>query len=102
MVETISQVGAEKRMMSDHELLCKIFPLDVIDRLKREEAVLPTMFSNVSIMFCDIVGFTELASSCTPMQTHIFLDEIFLAFDTILASFPKLYKVESIGGEYST
>lgn len=44
---------------------------------------LPVFFSPFSILYADIVGFTRLASDCSPKELVIMLNELFGKFDQI-------------------
>lgn len=45
----------------------------------------------VSILFADIVGFTQLSSSCSAQELVKLLNELFARFDKLAAvSFPPL------------
>lgn len=41
------------------------------------------LFLSLSILYADIVGFTRLASDCSPKELVIMLNELFGKFDQI-------------------
>lgn len=51
------------------------------------------MFDSVSILFSDIVTFTEICSRITPMEVVSMLNAMYSIFDT-LTERNKVYKVE--------
>jgi len=86
--------------MPELTLLKRIFPTHVAEMLVRNERVPPEEFANVTILFSDVVGFTALASECTPLETHAMLNDLYIIQDYCLKFFPRLYKVETIGDAF--
>jgi guanylate cyclase len=80
-------------------LLLNILPAPIATRLKRRPGVIADAFSDVTILFADIVDFTGMAAALAPAQVIALLDDIFSAFDS-LAERHWLEKIKTIGDAY--
>lgn len=83
---------------SEH-LLLNILPRLIADRLKQNEAVIADHFEIVSVLFVDIVGFTQLSQKTTPEAVVGMLNDIFTRFDVLTERY-GLEKIKTIGDCY--
>ncbi len=80
-------------------LLLNILPAPVAARLKSGDQVIAESFSDVTILFADLVNFTEISSQIAPEDLVRLLNEIFSEFDR-LAERHGLEKIKTIGDAY--
>ena len=95
--ETIDK--CEKRRKTTSALLFDVFPRHVADALKEGRKVEPEHKSCVSVYFSDIVGFTNISSSLSPLKVSDMLDRLYEKFDA-LSRKHEVFKVETIGDSY--
>jgi adenylate cyclase len=80
-------------------LLLNILPAPIAYRLKSGERAIADRFDSVTVLFADIVGFTNLSARTTPEELVQGLNAIFGRFDT-LARAHGLEKIKTIGDAY--
>ncbi|XP_054261820.1 soluble guanylate cyclase 88E-like [Macrosteles quadrilineatus] len=88
----------DDEMRRTDELLYQMIPKQVADRLRTGENPIDTcqMFDSVSILFSDVVTFTEICSRITPMEVVSMLNAMYSIFDT-LTERNRVYKAVSRG-----
>ncbi|OCQ93359.1 guanylate cyclase [Oscillatoriales cyanobacterium USR001] len=89
----------ELEQIKSEELLLNVLPAPIAQRLKDDEHNIADTFANVTVMFADIVGFTELSARISPSELVGVLNDIFSAFDH-LADKHGLEKIKTIGDAY--
>lgn len=80
-------------------LLLNILPQPIAERLKKNETLIVDHFDEASVIFVDLVGFTEVSSQSTPRDIVLMLNGIFTQFDQVTAKH-GLEKIKTIGDCY--
>ncbi len=93
----LDQIEAEKRR-SD-ELLHAILPAGAVGELKASDAVRPRRYEDVTVLFCDIVGFTAYCDQHPPEQVVAGLQDLVGSFEEIVEAH-GLEKIKTIGDAF--
>ena len=87
-----------ERVRSD-KLLKNILPEVIAKRLQNGEETIAEIFPEVTVLFCDIVGFTDLSAKLGPQGTVKLLSTLFAELDE-LAETHQVEKIKTIGDCY--
>ena len=80
-------------------LLLNVLPASIAARLKQTEGVIADRFSDVTVLFADIVDFTRRSQQIAPEQVVQALNDLFSSFDR-LAQRHGLEKIKTVGDAY--
>ncbi|MEB3231051.1 MAG: adenylate/guanylate cyclase domain-containing protein [Leptolyngbyaceae bacterium] len=97
-VEQRTKALRQEKQKSE-QLLLNILPEEIAYRLKNTPGTIADNFDDVTVLFADIVGFTQLSAKIAPSETVEFLNAIFSLFDE-LSEFYGLEKIKTIGDAY--
>src|SRR4029077_20454610 len=85
-VERQKELIQAAKAQSD-SLLLNILPDEIAEELKRFGRSYARKHNQVSVLFSDIKGFSSIAETLTPVKLVMQLDEVFGAFDNIIAKY---------------
>lgn len=89
----------EAEQRQSERLLLNILPEAVARQLKKQHRTIAEHFPEVTVLFADIVGFTQMSANIPPDEMVDLLNTIFSAFDH-LAERHGLEKIKTIGDAY--
>lgn len=81
------------------KLLLNILPEAIASQLKQSGKTIARQFDNVSVLFADLVGFTEFTTQFSPIEVVEVLNEVFSRFDFLTEKY-RLEKIKTIGDAY--
>ena len=88
--------SARKAQLRADELLLCLLPERVASEIKSSGSIIPQRYENVSVLFCDVVGFTAYCDRHEPEKVVDQLDYMFKLFERI-AEQHGLEKIKTIG-----
>jgi adenylate cyclase len=105
-----AEAKLEKEYQRSESLLQNVLPASIADRLKDNKGAIPDpsqtqsggiaeSFSDVSVLFADVVGFTSLSEQLAPQDMVDLLNEVFIAFDQLAEKY-GVEKIRTIGDGY--
>lgn len=89
----------EAERAKSENLLLNILPEAVARQLMQEQRTIAESFTEATVLFADIVGFTQLSSEIPPQDVVELLNHVFSTFDE-LAEKHQLEKIKTIGDAY--
>lgn len=96
---TAQSTVIEAKNRENEALLLNVLPAPIANRLRGGEQSIADGFANVSVLFADIVGFTEIASTMPPQQVVSLLNGLFTRFD-VAAHEVGIEKIKTVGDAY--
>jgi guanylate cyclase len=85
--------------IKSENLLLNILPRDIAAILKNESRTIADHYTEASILFADMVGFTPLSAKLAPVEVVELLNEAFSYFDSLLDKY-NVEKIRTIGDSY--
>jgi adenylate cyclase len=92
------QLLAEEQKRSERVLL-NVLPSNIAQRLKDHQGLIADGHADVTVMFADLVNFTQLTESLSPEQMVGLLNTIFSGFDMLCEKY-GVEKIKTIGDAY--
>ena len=93
------RIQRDEAMQRSEGLLLNVLPPEIAERLKRQEYPIADRFDDVSVLFADMVGFTERSAAEAPDVTVAVLNEFLSTFDE-LAQQHGLRPIRTTGDSY--
>lgn len=94
------QQEAEEAKARSENLLFHILPRDIVSRINSGEKDVSFTVQSASIIFTDVVKFSEYASSLSPQEIMGSLSLLFAAFDSCAKNYNLITKIKLIGDIY--
>jgi class 3 adenylate cyclase len=93
------QQQLEEKERQTERLLLNVLPKSIADKLRGNISSFAEFYPEVTVLFADIVSFTELSSHKGPDELVGILNELFSEFDALVEE-QGLEKIKTIGDAY--
>ncbi len=88
-----------KEKKKSENLLLNILPEHIANRLKIKKETIADLHNNSTVLFADIVGFTNLSTQVSAEELVKILNQVFSHFDRLTEKY-RLEKIKTIGDAY--
>jgi|GEM_PF-2088740 len=95
----VARQELEKARAQSDALLLNVLPAKIVEDLKQTGTAVPQRFDEVTVLFSDLVNFTETARSLSPEVIVGELNDLFGAFDQIVKEL-ECERIKTIGDGY--
>lgn len=95
----LAEEALKIEQLKTERLLLNILPASIANQLKDTPTTIAEHYEMVTILFADIVGFTQLSSEISATELVKLLNYIFSAFDQLTERY-ELEKIKTIGDAY--
>ncbi len=98
------QLDQQHQLLADEQkkserVLFNVLPSSIAQRLKNQQGLIADGHADVTVMFADLVNFTQLTESLSPEQMVGLLNTIFSGFDQLCEKY-GVEKIKTIGDAY--
>lgn len=94
-----SAAALDRERQVAENLLLNVLPKPIADRLKQAPEVIADNFPMVTVLFADLVGFSQLSSRLPAIELVSLLNRIFSALDLVAEKY-RVEKIKTIGDAY--
>jgi len=94
-----TEAALSKEQEQTERLLLNVLPKPIAERLKHSQETIAENFADATVLFADLVNFTQIAASLSPIELVNLLNQIFSTFDRLSEHY-DLEKIKTIGDAY--
>lgn len=92
-------ISLELEQSRSEKLLLNILPAAIAERLKSNDMRIADHYESVTVMFADLVNFTQMSEHMSPTKLINLLSQVFLRFDQLAEKY-EVEKIKTIGDAY--
>jgi class 3 adenylate cyclase/CheY-like chemotaxis protein len=97
--EAINQTSLEHEKRRADGILATVLPREIVRALKRSDRLQPRLYDAVTVLFCDIVGFTAYSEKHKPETVFGELERLVEQFEEIVQAH-RLEKIKTVGDAF--
>jgi class 3 adenylate cyclase len=89
----------EEEQKKSERVLLNVLPGAIAERLKNDQGLIADGYADVTVMFVDLVNFTQLTEMLAPTEMVGLLNQIFSGFDVLSEKY-GVEKIKTMGDAY--